>query len=374
MVHERKYRQSPPIMGDFSSIPGEVLGLIFEHICKNPFLDDLSFEELWKEWRSIVGVSKEWKTVAVEKLRHLLPRAISLTLQDDEVSLPELRGKLCLGSNNGWLLIADISKDRRQMFLLNPLSKHQLPLPPPPCRLRCKRRLLFTVKFKSTTDYQVAICRDRMNPPFFSQIFVCKTGDAKWTILKAMWPHAEDVAFYNQKLYVIYDLEEFHVFSEINGTCKDKLYFRSTVFDEGEYPEGRSYLVETPQKELLKIIRYTKMKFRGGNGKTIDFQVFKVDDKSIDEDWLDEEENGDKVWDKVEDLGDNVVFLGVNSLCLLAQDVPGCTGNSIYFTDYQDTKEDRGVFRMEDREIKPLFQDRPFKPAPMLWFTPDLNS
>ncbi|KAL5707826.1 hypothetical protein ACHQM5_018683 [Ranunculus cassubicifolius] len=363
-------------MANFSSIPREVLGLIFEHICKNPFLDNLSFAELWKEWRSIVGVSKEWKTVAVEKLRHLLPRAISLTLQNDEVSLPELRGKLCLGSNNGWLLIADISKDRRQMFLLNPLSKHQLPLPPPPSRLRCKRRPLFTVKFNSTTDYQVAICKNKKKPTYFSQIFVCKTGDAKWTILKVRWPYAEDVAFYNHKLYVIYDLEKFHVFSEINGTCKDKVYFRPTHFlDSDEFPEGRSYLVETPQKELLKIIRYTKMKFRWRNGKTIDFEVFKVDDKSIDENWLDEEEeNGDEVWDKVEDLGDNVVFLGVNSLCLLAQDVPGCTANSIYFTDYEDTtKEDRGMFSMEDKEIKPIFQDRPFNPSPMLWFTPNLR-
>lgn len=82
-------------------------------------------------------------------------------------------------------------------------------------------------------------------------------------------------------------------------------------------------------------------------------------------------------WDRVTDLGDQVVFVGDNSsLALSASDFPGCKGNRIYFTDDHSKCNDVGFFDLGTGRVEPLPcypQDAslPFQWAPPVWITPN---
>ncbi|KAL5704239.1 hypothetical protein ACHQM5_022692 [Ranunculus cassubicifolius] len=360
-------------MGVLPSLPYEMLELIFEKICKNP-LDCLSFAK----------VAKDWRSVAVEKRRNILPRIMILKVHEHEgllalsssagnweIPLPEVQNKECLTSNKGWLLVAD--SELGEIFILNPLSKDRIQLPSLPSELMHQnlkelqhtKRAIFTLKFNSICDYTVAMT-------FWRRVSIHRTGkENNWlTTLRFLFilDSAVDIAYYKEDIITIHNnggvqaVEPYISRYQISTPSDNAL---GKYADSAETIVNKSHLVETPKKELLKVCRYEKL-ISGGSEQyaTFDFEVFQWGG------WK-------RTWVKVENLGEQVVFLGLNSICLSAQDVPECTPNSIYFLDYMDNSgwSDMGVFNMEEGCIKPSLHDcHSFEPAAPIWFTPNLQS
>lgn len=110
------------------------------------------------------------------------------------------------------------------------------------------------------------------------------------------------------------------------------------------------YLVSSGD-DLLLVSRYLDIDYDNNSVelyRTVGFDVFRMV-------W------GGPRWEKVEELGDGMLFIGQNSsLSLSASDFPGCIGNCIYFTDdYSDLNYesafgecDSGIFRLCDGTIE----------------------
>lgn len=109
--------------------------------------------------------------------------------------------------------------------------------------------------------------------------------------------------------------------------------------------------------DMLLLIRVLDQDFSDHAGeesdlvyRTVGFEVFKMN-------W------GLLTWQRVETLGERVLFVGGNSsLSFCASDFVGCSADCIYFTDdYSESNEDDacgkhdlGVFRLRDKSIEPL--------------------
>ncbi|KAF1865315.1 hypothetical protein Lal_00004689 [Lupinus albus] len=122
---------------------------------------------------------------------------------------------------------------------------------------------------------------------------------------------------------------------------------------------GDIYYVVFSGVDMLLVARILEQEFDnnddGGDEynlvyRTVGFDVFKMN-------W------SEMKWEKIESLGDRVLFLGGNSsLCLIASDFVGCLKDCIYFTDdYSDSnyddacgKHDVGVFSLWDQSIELL--------------------
>lgn len=131
------------------------------------------------------------------------------------------------------------------------------------------------------------------------------------------------------------------------------------------------YLVSSGD-DLLLISRYLDLDYDSDSVeelyRTVGFEVFSMD-------W------GGPRWEKVNDLGDRMLFIGQNSsLSFSASDFPGSVGNCIYFTDdYSELNYesafaecDSGIFRLSDRSIEGQWNSRSREhwPTP-IWVSPD---
>ncbi|XP_077243062.1 F-box protein SKIP23-like isoform X7 [Tasmannia lanceolata] len=187
-----------------------------------------------------------------------------------------------------------------------------------------------------------------------------ESRDEGWTTLNRQWGSYEDVIYHKGKFYCIID-------SESDGK-------RS----------GRRYLVES-SGELLNVCRYYEMHpmyvryLILGSSKCLDgdfdprnlgwtmrtsyFEVSKLD------------QNTGK-WIELESLGDQVLFLGLNSsLSLSALDFPQLKRNCIYFTDDSDVNNegiDNGVYDLENESIKPCYPNSPSWITKLIWLHPNL--
>lgn len=152
---------------------------------------------------------------------------------------------------------------------------------------------------------------------------------------------------------------------------------------------GRFYLVES-QGNLLLVFRIIG-EFVKGDGevvnegallddeeyshlvlpyKTKNFYVYKLDYES-------------KKWDKIDSLGDRILFVGLNeSMSVSALSNQGCQGSSIYFTDdnwdHINIHEhdlygghDMGIFNLSDKNVKEIFEVRRMVPPPV-WIDQDI--
>ncbi|KAF5188717.1 F-box skip23-like protein [Thalictrum thalictroides] len=378
-------------MDSWSTAPTDLLELIFENLGNN-FRDCMRFGAVCEEWRSL----------AAEKRAHVLPRIMAMIHDENnadkgvffnflstanmcEIPLLEIQGKMCFGSNNGWLTIVD--KSSAEISLLNPLTKNQILLPSISLviqDLREKNMLLeyealplessteenrdvknitkAIVSFSSGSDYIVTILlRNSESIPYYW------SRDEKWSLCGASTNRIEDIIYHKEKVYVM-NSWKFQVIDLNNpNLTKDWTYFQTA--DEallyGNGQPDKTYWVESLENELLKIIRYVVYDdvylYGWKRFSTVGFEVFMLHEST-------------KSWVKVHDLGHQVLFLGLNEICLMATSVPECMPNSIYFTDYKPTNNwrDMGVFNMKDQSIKPLCENPPFMHKPTTWFTPNL--
>lgn len=193
-----------------------------------------------------------------------------------------------------------------------------------------------------------------------------KNGDLSWNFLPAVDILFFDATYYKGQFYAVGD-DGTLVVCDINGessTVSDNISPRAKDFEC-----HKVYLVNSEDKELLMVVRHLNDNF-DGIYETLRFDVFKMN-------W------SEPSWERVENLGDRLLFIGGNSSVALSgydvrsclqnlrylspcDDYGQCLGNCIYFTDdlcqchctaYEFScynVGDRGIFKLWDESIIPL--------------------
>lgn len=179
----------------------------------------------------------------------------------------------------------------------------------------------------------------------------CRHDDDSWTLIDEAQFSWEDVVYHDEKFYAVKKGGMVAVL-EVQGRFAPRVKIIETT---GEC-QGDMHYVVFSGNDLLLITRYLEHELEDvGDGsnlvyRTVGFNVFKMN-------WSDSQ------WQKIESLGNQMLFLGENSsLSLSASDFPGCSGDCIYFTDdYSESnydgaygRYDLGIFRLWDRSIEPL--------------------
>ncbi|XP_078182093.1 uncharacterized protein LOC144575729 [Carex rostrata] len=200
------------------------------------------------------AVCSPWRSASLPKPSHLppqlpwlmIPYLVSTDIVDDgirlfydlweskmcKIPLPETIGKMCCATYRGWILI--VASGGSELFLLNPLTRARVPLPPFNIPVKHiwdgdeedKRRFgerpprMVDHLFKSmSTPYaitKITFSRDLTDPNcvimvFFQRargLFYCKVGDPSWTkVAQPPYPNAElaDAAYNNGSFYLYYE-------------------------------------------------------------------------------------------------------------------------------------------------------------------------
>ncbi|XP_043714871.1 probable F-box protein At4g22165 [Telopea speciosissima] len=330
----------------------------------------------------------------------------------------EFRRMYCPGSSHGWLVV--VEENTSSMYLINPFTRAQLPLPPMSKvrilvgkeKVHCNfelgnpsysrvRKVVLSSSPSSSSSNVVAIAIYGG----FSEIGFSKPGDKAWTRF-GDFP-VMDVLFYRNHIYAVrkscsreIDIEilVYHMGADITAAGGGGGGPVPKLVDIIKPPEGyqtrwRPYLVVSCG-DLLIIERdvLTLLNDKQFDVKTVGFRVFKLcrlrnssDDNN--------KTSSSTAWEQIKNLGDRMLFLGVNSsLSLSSHDFPpgSCRGNCIYFTHRHDcvnikqgwgyddmAKFDMGIFNLEDKHIEPFPLESSFTGnsltrlcPPPIWLTP----
>ncbi|KAJ4974603.1 hypothetical protein NE237_007777 [Protea cynaroides] len=403
----------------WSELPEELIVMISDRI--SLYADYVRFSSVCFSWHSTLA-----RNLCPSQQRQYFPFLL-LPCEDDEennsdtcnhylLSLPEnnniyhLRSLpkqsmslYCPGSSHGWLVMVDQSTS--SMNLVNPFTRVQLPLP----SMNKFRRLLKNQPYRFGKVYTKRLLSEEINmlgvkkvvlssSPSSSSLMsssqfqssdvvavaifnglealaFSRPGDKAWCRLTTASDYFVDVLFYRNHLYNI-------VRKKRCNRCRILVFRMDVDIDGGgpflklvdsiQIPESqhllrwRPYMVESCG-DLLLVARESAVKpapyFNPFEGKAIGFRVFKFCRGNSDD-------NRSSTWVEIKNLGDRMLFLGVNSsLSLSSHDFPGCRGNSIYFTSqecrtnhlygtqgggYDMNIYDMGVFNLEDKRIEPF--------------------
>ncbi|XP_042478809.1 uncharacterized protein LOC122059841 [Macadamia integrifolia] len=345
--------------------------------------------------------------------------------------IKEFRTMHYVGSSHGWVVTVDEATP--SMYLIDPFSRTQLSLPPistfrqqcwygkiyKECSIRgvCKlgesscvqkvvlssnpSSLSYSSSSSSSSLYVAAIAICGM----YSVLAFSRPEDKAWSSFLADNDNGErytEVLFYKDILHVVtrthysHYIERYHIDVDIGGRVVPKDVERIRL-PKGYNIRWKSYLVES-RGNLLMVAREVKKialsnPILGPYGKrffeekTIGFRVFKLcppginngtdDEGGYDGDEYHDDERRKKSskWVQIKNLGDIVLFLGVNSsMSLSCHDFPPgyaiSRGNCIYFTHHNQVKGryhvnlgwgydidafgDMGVFYLKDGSIEPI--------------------
>ncbi|PIA26881.1 hypothetical protein AQUCO_08600032v1 [Aquilegia coerulea] len=249
-----------------------------------------------------------------------------------KLELPEIvgMGKRCWGSPHGWLIVMH---EKGTLFsLLNPLTREQIKLP--------------LLVFPSYSLEKGHIIRNIDNIFDFDVVkailFASPSGITDFIVMVIMKEGPCGLAFFRfgtEGWIRIKDTEGI-VFHDV--VCFDGQFYAVDecanvyICDLGASPNIRQvagrpesveelepehhYLVESTRGFLL-VHRYREHIDGTSLYLSFYFTVHKLDISKLK-------------WCVLEDIGDQVLFLGTNaSFSLSARDHPGCEGNSIYYTD-----------------------------------------
>ena len=295
----------------------------------------------------------------------------------------------CVGSSQGWLVVLD---NKANPHLFSPFSNDKIQLPSFPTELKPKvSDSYFVQHLLKLFILKTVLLFDNQNKHIVvviygnsSRLAFCMHGDNNTTWTDFGTPRSGpycDIICYNNQLYALKDngLVEAWNFGGSTSFPTKIMSFRP-VIDVSNNKElfpphkfsTQSYLVES-RGQLLLVNRFIG-NFVNSKGVIVDesylldtedkqplvcpyrtkvFHVYKLD-------------FGRNRWEKVESLGDRVIFLGGNqSVSLSIRDVQGFESNTIYYTDdnwYQMNEDylygghDCGVFNLKDGSLKTLYQ------------------
>ncbi|KAM6543586.1 hypothetical protein CsatB_008033 [Cannabis sativa] len=388
---------------DWTQLPPELVESISNNL--TTYADYLRFRVVCRSWRSSVpstpnNLPPQLPWLMLPKSRHRRPHSAAFfNLSSNKVyliNLPEAlsHGKRCCGSSHGWLVILD---ETPSLLLLNPLTRSKFHLPPIstfPNVLRfsyseigreyalrspsgesytqnlrqirdsfVKKVVLSSSPKESTGFVALAILHETGDLAF------CKSGDQTWTFIEGASSYSEDVIHYNSSFYAVNKYGVVAVCDVGESTSPSVSIIIETPTQVGA---DMQYLVSS-KDDLVLVSRYLEIDYDNSEElyRTVGFNVFRLD-------WSDEDE---PKWDKVNDLGDQMLFIGKNSsLSISASDFPGCVGNCIYFTDdyselnYESVfgEFDSGIFCLSDGTIERKWNSHctDYWPTP-IWVSPN---
>lgn len=387
---------------DWSELPPELLETIANKLIN--LRDYLRFRGVCSNWRSSTPATPRDLPCQLPWL--MLPKNRSnrcgfIDFLDNKLhflNLPEAsNSRRRCGSSHGWLIIVDESPS---IFIINPLTRVTFNLPPVSkfpnivdfdfyrvgreFTLRSFDGELYARNLKEMRDSfirkAVISSSPSRDPNFITLVILnetgdlayCKNGENAWKFIDDARFYAEDVIYYEGLFYAVHKSGEIAV-CDVSGDSPSVSFIRTPRQLGGDM----QYLVKT-NDELLLVTRYLELDIDAAYQqldvvyKTVEFTVFRL------------VLEGPR-WEKINSLGETMLFLGENSsLALLASDFPGCEGNRIYFTDdyceanYDGVSgnHDLGYYNFKDRSIEALscYPRNPhsmLRWPPPIWFTPN---
>ncbi|KAJ3708208.1 hypothetical protein LUZ61_011913 [Rhynchospora tenuis] len=202
--------QSTSELPDWADLPGLAVHLISKKVTS--IVDYVLFRAVCSSWRS----------ASLPKPCHLPPQLPWLMIQHkmDEgiglfydvweskmrkLPLPETIHMSCLTSCHGWLFL--VSTRGPEVFLLNPLTRARIPLPP----FRFSNddfKHLTVKKVTSSTDLTDPNCLIMVFHHDMTMIHICRVGESSWTDITGGPLHCfnviYDATYYNGRLYLLY--------------------------------------------------------------------------------------------------------------------------------------------------------------------------
>lgn len=365
----------------WSELPKDLLWSIAT--CLVTYTDQVRFTCVCTSWRSVLPTievrSHAWLLLPRnndtnkehEKFYSLHERKVHYLEVPDEVLSKKFRG-----SSHSWLVSIE---DSPRISLFNPFTRVQIALPPrykfPDVRKYCAKKLdteyalepydgqkntyleaashvhnSFLDKLvlsSSPTSSKAPNCMVAAIYGSHCNLAYCKVGDKRWTCIAKGRMGYDDAIFHDQKLYAVTFTSYVEVF---DLSASPKLVDTIEPPQEEGYPQRR-YLVKT-SIGLLQVQRHTKST---GDSKTYLYRTTFFN--------LYMYEPSRRSWCKVENIGENVLFLGLNtSISIASSDLHGYKGNHIYFTDnFLDFHEfgvkggyDIGVYDLDSRRVQSL--------------------
>ncbi|XP_047160879.1 F-box protein At2g05970 [Vigna umbellata] len=339
-IRKRKRELEKECYADWSSLPRGILEMIAE---KLTFIDCLSISKVCMSWNVILGEElPSWQRhgfpcLLVSGQQNKETRTCISILENRvwELELAEARGKYCWGSFRGWLImVKNLDYFYLEVSLLNPFSGSQFSLPSVwnfyhkivPSGLPIENNFVCMLLHSQ--------CRE---------LAFWVTGANSWRKYNKLTGEPfEDAVFCNGSFYLLADgfnvwqIDVQSIYTNINKGNDDfgTLSEIETRFHEVKRPEmfelqerrilqNRQtnqilrYLVESCG-ELLLVCRYFSPNQQAVL-ETQKFEVFALDFCQLS-------------WKKVEDLGDQMIFLGkCCSTSFSAKELGVGIRNSIYF-------------------------------------------
>ncbi|KAK1289717.1 hypothetical protein QJS10_CPB18g01412 [Acorus calamus] len=364
--------------GGWSELPKELLYLIETRLMN--LSDRVLFAAACKSWRSALKESPNRSCSRREFPWLMLPGGALYSPLEDKVrsiNLPNRHHfqRFLGSSSDGWVAMVDESLN---VYLFNPISGAEARLPSLTNVFLVMMRRLFTHgSWMSSLDVRDIYLRkavwspDPNNLGSVSMVLLMKCmvavnrpGNARWTVRYGQFI---DV-IYNKEIFYLVD-QKGQVFTlNINDIHERRVWKKWKPWNM-DLPMGSNklYLVEGPSS-LLLVIRLKK--FPGGccPYRTTGFKVFELNE-------------GTMKWERKVDLGDGMLFLGMNSsIHLSASHFPECQGNRIYFTDDNMAQScslkyggyDMGVFCLGDGSLGCPYRtdERSMWPDP-IWIFPN---
>ncbi|KAJ4976217.1 hypothetical protein NE237_001323 [Protea cynaroides] len=294
------------------------------------------------------------------------------------VRIPQINMNLCYGSTQGWLfMFAGDACENNHCFLLNPISKAQIQLPP----LSLESRQSFLKVLLSSSP---AINEDWMVVAHTVShgLLFCKPGDRSWSIGPPNSKYAfsfdyGDIIFSGGQVYVLSMLNTVWVFDIktqnlvlMGGGASPAYDLHNDGIDHGD--PYICYLVES-NGELFLVARF--LKNTAYHYTTIGFLLYKLHKN----DNIELRVRG-YVWVRQSSFGaDRALFLSINgSKSVSTIENPGVQSNCIYFINdlHRQTGKpcDIGICHVEDGKIEPFnipLDAYAFK-FPSVWVTPSV--
>ncbi|XP_052188825.1 F-box protein At4g35733-like [Diospyros lotus] len=277
-----------------------------------------------------------------------------------------------MGSSRGWLMIWGVQQNP---YIFNPFLDVGFHPPPAPTKF-IHKAILLADPILNGRNYGVAAIYSC--PSVGGNLIYTNCGDSHWSRPREGRNYADIIcwkdhvyALSNRGFVDVWDLGS-------SSTPLRKMTIESSfpleMFVDIDLDCKQFYLVES-LGQLLYAVRYTGI-FDGQDGGMVYemvlhlpehrakmFRVYKLDFLG-------------KKWEKVESLGDEMLFVGANeSIAVSAKDFPQYQKNSIYFT--QDNwwlmkSHDAGLFSLEDDSIRRVFKPdvMPGIMTPPCWILP----
>lgn len=336
-IHRRKKELKKKNFADWSSLPRGILEMVAERLT---FIDCLSISKVCTSWNRVLGEELPrwqrhgfpWLLVSDQQNKEIRTCISILENRVWELELSEAYGKYCWGSFCDWLImVKEIDNFHLEVNLLNPFSGRQISLP-----------LIWNFYHKmvhsglpSENNFICMLLHSQ-----YCELAFWVPGANSWRKHKLTGEPFEDAVFCNGSFYLLADgfniwqIDVRSIYSSISkgdddfGTqSKIETQFlevqRPEILQEGiilhnhhDYQILR-YLVESCG-ELLLVCRYFSTK-QDAVLETLKFEVYSLDFCQLS-------------WKKVEDLGDQMIFLGkCSSTSFSAMELGAGIRNSIFF-------------------------------------------